>query len=101
MADLEPPSNKAHIFKYLFLVSIGDLDFGDWEHYSKFVICCISEDVARNTSPRGEYKWYNNKRDTTPWVKQCDISKLIVTMLGPANSEIEEGIICSSFCHES
>ena len=71
-----------------------------YDSYSDFIICCESEEVARNTQPGNIYKWWKDESYMPAhdsWVKPKKVKDLEVAFLGIANPQVEEGVLCSSF----
>lgn len=76
----------------LFLVTNKVPDDFSWDYYDSFVICCNSEDEARQYHPSGRImgKWrFSDWPDS-----DLDVG---VKCLGEANSNVTLGVICSSF----
>jgi hypothetical protein len=69
----------------------------DYDTYSDFVICCESEEIARNANPSNgepmtEKEW---KYKFSSW---CHSIKYVsVVYLGEADLNVKEGIVCSSY----
>ncbi len=87
--------------KLYFVKTVNvDFDFGlSWGDYYQFVICCESKEIARNTHPNGEYKWFERDgyhEKTNGWIHSKDINKLGVVFLGTADPAILKGVICDS-----
>lgn len=79
---------------YLFLVSENQGILSNWDVYDSFVVCCASEDIARNTHPAFcDGSW----GDDRTWVKRADIGRLDVKLLGVADAGQEEGVVIASF----
>ncbi len=76
----------------------------EWDIFSDFVVCCETEQIARETHPSCEafsLKDWNDDRNGRyfdGWVSKKDINKLTVTFLANATTDVKErGVICSSF----
>lgn len=78
------------------LFSVSQSINNDYDTYSSFIICCETEDEAKNASPRdGEPVNWTDHWGTSSWVKSPKY--VTVEYLGEAKEGLERGIICSSF----
>ena len=90
---------KATVFKNLYHVERTD-DYGGYDQYSHFVVCCENESEARLTHPgRLTEEWLAYKADHLydGWVSSRDVDSLKVTFLGQAAKDVAKGVVCASF----
>lgn len=78
----------------LSLYLLQQSDVSGWDTFSRCVVAAPSEDVARNTHPRGqtleEVREYDSTWTTFPHLVQ-------VTFLGPADPSVQAGVVCASY----
>lgn len=65
----------------------------EWDVFNSFVVCCKTEQEARETHPDGHF----NKDDWDGWVPKEDIDLLNVTYLGIADVKTAIGVVLASF----
>lgn len=101
----------------LWLVDAPD-DFGGYDTYSDFVVCCATEWEARAQHPSEpptqplwtvaqllsqtepvffNNNWLDGHRWVGDWIRPEDRRELAVTRLGVADASCEKGVVCSSF----
>jgi len=68
-----------------------------WDVYSSFVVCCATEDEARNTHPGGRVNsgWENSAYGS--WIKHDRREELTVKLLGTATASTLPDVINASF----
>jgi len=77
----------------LYLVSQSEND--NYDTFSSFVVCCETEEEARNTHPGwGEDPWKDDFSHST-WCKLPSAAE--VEYIGEAAEDLEKGIVCASF----
>lgn len=115
-AIVDGSNKEAKRVNNLYLVSRTDIYSDQWDYYSSFVVCCSTEDEARETHPSddlmkyikdrlvwGDYRtknvryFGNSKKNNQGWVLGKDICHLTVTLIGTASKTTERGIILSEF----
>jgi len=73
-----------------------------YDTYSSFLICCESEQEARETSPNGDRlvegakTWLYESKHWS-WVRVSEIHLLDVEHIGTANNNIERGVLMAEF----
>ena len=85
------------------------LNNGD-DTYDSCVVAAINETAARNTHPSSfvthikDEKWMGTytkggeyEEDSSGWVEYLEIEQIKVTLIGVANENVSEGVICASF----
>ena len=85
----------------LYRVKINGTMWLGFDSYDSFVICCETEEIARNTHPgSGLYKpepGWETQGQISSWVKPDQTKDLDVTFLGVAAPGIERDLVVVSF----
>lgn len=76
-------------------------DGGGYDQYDLFVVCCATEEEARNTKPGGRHINTGWKEDNifNDWIKHSKKDELEITLLGSAKPDLPAGIVCASYHH--
>jgi hypothetical protein len=76
------------------LFHVSQSENNNYDSFSDFVVCCETEDEARNIHPGyGDQTWNNDMYNL--WCKSPE--DVTVTYIGEAAAHLKKGIICSSF----
>ena len=75
------------------LYHVSQDENNDYDTFSDFVVCCESEEEARNTHPGNGVDPWNDRN--SGWCKSPYGTE--VKYIGEAANDIQKGIICSSF----
>lgn len=67
---------------------------GGYDTYESFLVCCASEQEARETHPAGMDNWIGRH---TAWIEGNEIHLLKVQCIGVANKDTESGVLMSVF----
>ena len=82
----------------LYLVERHDI--GRWDTFDSFIVCCNTEQEARETYPNnsGDTSWITDKpTQYMPWVRGDEIDLLRVTMIGVASPDTKKGVVLASY----
>jgi hypothetical protein len=86
---------KAVAHRKLYQVTRNDT--GGYDSYDSFVLCCDSEEEARDMHPSGcEREYARWRRDWVEWEKRTTPT-LTVILLGEASEGTEPGVVIASF----
>lgn len=78
-------------------------EWSGYDVYMSFVVCCETEEEARNTHPSQSGSSYDLYKEEWgkwgEWVKKEDVGQLCVTKLGVAFTETPSGVLTNSMRH--